>query len=88
MKHKARQRTRPGPAPGSYVTCGECGKRGYESRALARTARALRRRIVEGRPGERLDTYECTTGMWHLGHSPMAADRNDPRLRWIDDARG
>lgn len=49
-----------------FVTCQGCGKRGYETRKLARAA--MKAQALQG-----VGTYQCKaspTGLWHLGHLP------------------
>jgi hypothetical protein len=44
-----------------WVTCDDCGKRGYPERADAKRAR---RRTAGGH----LAAYRCSSGLWHVGH--------------------
>ena len=57
----------PGPSI-PWVTCTQCGKRTYHSKA---DARLVKRRL----PGH-VAAYRCPTGPgWHLGHLPTVVLR-------------
>ncbi|HET6633474.1 MAG TPA: hypothetical protein VFH77_00450 [Streptomyces sp.] len=55
--------TRNGPAWMQWLaTCGDCGKRCFETRADAK-------RSAQQHPGRRMRAYRCGQ-FWHIGHVP------------------
>lgn len=48
-----------------WIRCAECGKRGYESRKIAK-------RAARAHHGHHLGQYRCDSGLWHLGHLAQA----------------
>jgi hypothetical protein len=54
--------------PTTFVTCKGCGKRGYESRRVAKQAMRASSKQCEG-----MSVYKCRlseTELWHWGHLP------------------
>jgi hypothetical protein len=54
-----------------WITCPECGKRAYETKAIAkRTAKFM---------GDRMAAYRCQFGGpgWHIGHLPKQVVQGD-----------
>lgn len=77
------------PYGGTYVsfvqTC--CGKRGYHTRADARkVVKEMRRNHQIRDSADRLSTYRCPTGRWHVGNEyGKGPNVNDPRLRFLEE---
>lgn len=56
----------------TWTTCATTGKRGYETRKLARTARR------QARPTNEMNIYTChACGLYHVGHMPDEVRRGE-----------
>lgn len=63
---------RAGTVP--WRTCADCKKRGYLSRA---DAKQIRRRV-----DPHMAVYECTSGLFHVGHRRPGVSRTNYPSQW------